>query len=56
MRDLARYLEALGGALPLPRWLSTWGGGALLGLWWAALLLLAWAFAGSSTKFIYIDF
>jgi hypothetical protein len=54
---LLEWLEALGGARPLPAhfarsgWLSV-----ARGLGWLVLLLVAWAFAGRATKFIYIDF
>jgi hypothetical protein len=54
---VAVLLEVLGGSRPLPehvaarRWASL-GRGA----WWLLLFLLAYAFAGRATKFIYVDF
>jgi hypothetical protein len=54
---LARALEVLGGAEPLPPWLATRrGAGLVLGAWWACLFLLVLAFAGRATKFVYVDF
>ncbi len=54
---LLEWLEVVGGARPLPARFS--GSGWLAvgrGVGWLLLLLVAWAFAGRATKFIYIDF
>jgi hypothetical protein len=54
---LAQWLEVLGGSRRLPlRLESRTGVGLARGCWWLALLLLAWAFAGRATKFVYVDF
>lgn len=54
---LAQWLEVVGGSRPLPSWLeSRTGIGLARGCWWLALLLLALAFAGRATKFVYVDF
>jgi len=54
MTRLAGWLETLGGARPLrPRSARGW---LILGLWWALLLLIAYATIGRGTKFIYVDF
>jgi hypothetical protein len=54
---LARWLEVLGGSLPLPARLEgRTSVGLARGGWWLVLLLVAWAFAGRATKFIYVDF
>jgi hypothetical protein len=54
---LLSWLESLGGARPLPeRWLASAWLPFARGIGWLALLLLAWAFSGRATKFIYIDF
>jgi hypothetical protein len=54
---LGRWLEILGGSRPLPPALeSRTSIGLARGCWWLALLLLALAFAGRATKFIYVDF
>ena len=56
-RKLADALEVVGGAKPLPESLAGRQSVAVLrGLSWALFLLLAWAFSGRATKFIYIDF
>jgi hypothetical protein len=56
-RKLGTALEMLGGATPLPERLSGRPSVAVLrGLSWVLFLLLAWAFSGRATKFIYIDF
>jgi hypothetical protein len=57
LRQLGALLEVLGGARPLPDGLSERTSVAVLrGLSWVVFLLLAWAFSGRATKFIYIDF
>lgn len=56
-KQLGAALEVLGGARPLPDALAGRTSVAVLrGLSWVAFLLLAWAFSGRATKFIYIDF
>jgi hypothetical protein len=55
MKDrLVGFLEQLGGARPLE--LAPWWRALGLGGWWLALLLIAVAFAGRYTKFVYVDF
>ena len=52
---LRTWLEYLGGSRevgPGGRHLSWW----LWGIWWTILALIVWMFAGSDSKFIYIDF
>jgi hypothetical protein len=50
-------LEIAGGARSLPQALQTRVSVAFVrGGWWVILLLLAWAFAGRTTKFVYVDF
>jgi hypothetical protein len=57
LRKLGTALEVLGGAQPLPDSLAGRTSVAVLrGLVWVGFLLIAWAFAGRATKFIYIDF
>ncbi len=50
------WLEYLGGAKNLPpepaKQLPAW----FWGIWWALLLVMAIAFSGQASKFIYIDF
>ena len=54
---LAQWLEMLGGSRPLPPSLASRTSiGLARGCFWLALLLLAWAFAGRATKFVYVDF
>jgi hypothetical protein len=57
MQRIMRLLEVAGGARPLPEALQA---RVLVGFarggWWVVLLLLAWAFAGHTTKFVYVDF
>ena len=50
-------LETLGGTRPLAAsWSRRWVVHVAWGLWWALLLLLAIAFGGRGTKFVYVDF
>lgn len=54
---LAEVLEILGGSRSAPE--SWWSGRAkpiAWGIWWLSLFLLAAAFAGRNTKFVYVDF
>jgi hypothetical protein len=54
---LVTWLEILGASRPLPRQLEERIGiGLARGAWWLLLFLLAWAFAGRTTKFVYVDF
>jgi hypothetical protein len=54
---LVAVLEVLGGARPIPiRYSSSTATALARGVWWLVLLLLAWAFAGRTTKFVYVDF
>lgn len=58
MTGLKDLLEFLGGArderpAAVPRWLDS---GLWWGLWWATLALIALAFSGQTSQFIYIDF
>jgi hypothetical protein len=57
MKKMSTFLEVLGGSRPIGLARAerplTW---ILLGVWWAALLMLALAFVGRATKFIYVDF
>jgi hypothetical protein len=54
---IMEWLEILGGARPLPSALEGRPAVAILrGAWWLLLLVLAWAFAGRATKFVYVDF
>jgi len=57
LRRLGQALEVLGGARAIPAAVAARAHAPILrGVWWAFLLLLAWAFAGRSTKFVYVDF
>jgi hypothetical protein len=57
MERLRLWLEVLGGARPLPSGVADSRLFALaLGIWWALLLLSAFAFAGRTAKFVYVDF
>lgn len=57
LKRLARALEILGGAAPLPESLARRRGiGVAVGAFWAFLLLVVLTFAGRATKFIYVDF
>ena len=54
---LVRWLEILSGSRRLPPELASRTGIAIArGCWWLVLLLLAWAFSGRTTKFVYVDF
>lgn len=54
---IGHALEYLGGERDdAPADLPLRLGSALWGLWWGALAVLVWVFAGQSSKFIYIDF
>jgi hypothetical protein len=54
---LRELLEIAGGARALPERLQSRAAVALArGGWWLFLFLLAWAFAGRTTKFVYVDF
>ena len=56
-RMLFEWLEVLGGARALPeRWVGRGDVAVARGVWWLLLLVLAWAFAGRATKFVYVDF
>jgi hypothetical protein len=57
MQRIQHWLEVLGGARPLPKRLAERPVfGVALGVWWALLLLVAFAFAGRTAKFVYVDF
>jgi hypothetical protein len=57
MQRWQHWLEVLGGARPLPDRLAERRlFGIALGVWWAVLLLVAFAFAGRTAKFVYVDF
>jgi hypothetical protein len=57
MQRFQHWLEVLGGARPLPKQLAELRLiGVAVGAWWALLLLLAFAFAGRTAKFVYVDF
>jgi hypothetical protein len=52
-----RICEMAGGAQPWPARLGgRWSSALVQGLWWVTLFLMALAFAGRNSKFIYIDF
>jgi hypothetical protein len=54
---LVEWLEILGGARPLPDPLSRRNDLAIVrAVWWVLLFLVALAFAGRNTKFVYVDF
>jgi hypothetical protein len=54
---LAAWLEIIGGSRALPEtWKSRSDVAVLRAAWWIVLLLLALAFAGRNTKFVYVDF
>jgi hypothetical protein len=54
---LAETLEVLGGARPLPAPLSSRPAAAIArAVWWLFLFALALAFAGRTSKFVYVDF
>jgi hypothetical protein len=53
---LAEWLELLGGSRQPP---NSWNRRDLAlarAVWWILLFLVAWAFAGRNTKFVYVDF
>jgi hypothetical protein len=54
---LATWLEIAGGSRALPEsWKSRKDVAVLRAALWVLLLLMALAFAGRNTKFIYVDF
>jgi hypothetical protein len=54
---LSTWLEIAGGAKPLPEaWTSKRSIAIARAVWWIALFVLAAAFAGRNTKFVYVDF
>jgi hypothetical protein len=54
---IATWLEIAGGAKPLPTSLEKSHRVALArGAWWLFLFVIALAFAGRNTKFVYVDF
>jgi hypothetical protein len=57
LRRCVEALEVLGGARPIPAAIAARVYVPFArGLWWLLLILLAWASAGRSTKFVYVDF
>ena len=54
---LAAWVEMVGGSRAVPEsWKSRSDIAVLRAIWWVVLLLLALAFAGRNTKFVYVDF
>ena len=53
---VAMWLEIAGGAKPLPEAWKGHGAAVARALWWLFLFALATAFAGRTTKFVYVDF
>jgi hypothetical protein len=54
---VANWLEIAGGARPLPEaWRGTTLPAVVRAGWWLLLFVLAVAFAGRNTKFVYVDF
>jgi hypothetical protein len=57
LRRCVEALEVLGGARAVPEAIARRAYFPIArGLWWGLLMLLAWAFAGRATKFVYVDF
>lgn len=57
LTTVAYWLEVFAGSQPLPPRLESRTVVAVArGCWWLVLLLLAWACAGRTTKFVYVDF
>jgi hypothetical protein len=55
--EITRLIEILGGSRPAPEtWAECWWIAVARGAWWVALLGLAFAFAGRTAKFVYVDF
>ena len=55
--DVLAWLEIAGGSRPLPeRWRGDARIAVLRAVVWVLFFLLAWSFAGRTTKFVYVDF
>jgi hypothetical protein len=53
---VSEWLEVLGGSRPTPNSWNRRGAAVARASWWILLIVVAWAFAGRDTKFVYIDF
>ncbi len=57
LRSVVEWLEIAGGARPFPlEWESRGTAAVMRAAWWLFLFVLAAAFAGKNTKFVYVDF